>query len=144
MVIRLGNSCGSCIHSNRPKTPDTHAAHYEVAKTERWCFKHSCHITRESTCDDHEGVSRAAKTAFTKLVKYNQRLNRIREVMVLMGDKEVRIGDGTGSKTYYVSNNGLKYYYGTNKNYEHNLSSKESSTDRKLDEILKVILNKND
>lgn len=38
MNLKIGNSCGSCIHSNRPKIPREHAAHYEVAKTERWCY----------------------------------------------------------------------------------------------------------
>ena len=101
MEIRLGNCCGSCIHSNRPKTPRDHAAHYEVAKTERWCFKHDCHITRESSCDDHEGVSRAAKTAFTRLIKYNARRKAILELAELMGNKPITTRD----YIYFAKNN---------------------------------------
>jgi hypothetical protein len=73
MKLKIGNSCGSCVHTNKPKTPREHAAYYEVAKTERWCFKHNCHVTRETTCDDHEGINRSAKTSFPRIEKFNSR-----------------------------------------------------------------------
>lgn len=110
MELRIGKSCGSCIHTNRPKQPREHAAHYEVAKTERWCFKHNCRVTRETSCDDHEGVNRAAKTAFTRINNYNERLDIIREVVKLLGDKEVKTKDY--HYTFLVEDNRLKYYWG--------------------------------
>lgn len=139
MEIRLGNCCGSCIHSNRPKTPRDHAAHYEVAKTERWCFKHDCHITRESSCDDHEGVSRAAKTAFTRLIKYNARRKAILELAELMGNKPITTRDyiyfAKNNWVYYVHGNDLTKLNESNNYFHYSLKSKESSTDRKIKEI---------
>lgn len=147
MEIKIGNSCGSCIHSNRPKTPRDHAAHYEVAKTERWCYKHNCHITRETTCEDHEGVSRAAKTAFTRLIKYNARQKLILEVVGLMGDKPVVTRD----YVYYVKDNWLYYEYGNDvsvldriyNNYRSKVSSKNSNVDRIVKEIKEKLRNNN-
>lgn len=134
MNLKLGNSCGSCIHSNRPQTPREHAAHYEVAKTERWCFKHNCHTTREATCDDHEGTNRAGKTAFTRVIKYNQRLEKVKKFIEIMGDKEVIVDD----RIYYVKDGWLQYKYDRS-NYEHPIRSKDSSTDRHIKEILAEI-----
>jgi hypothetical protein len=140
MELRLGNSCGSCIHSNRPKQPREHAAHYEVAKTERWCFKHNSHITRETTCDDHEGISRAAKTAYTRIKTYNERLQAVREMVELMGDRRI-VSSG---RVYYVKDNWVKYIYGEDISkvdsnaygqFEHTLRSKDSSTARYLKAI---------
>ena len=139
MEIRIGNSCGSCIHSNRPKQPREHAAHYEVAKTERWCYKHNCHITRETTCDDHEGISRAAKTSLTRTIKFNQRQVKVLEVIKLLGDKKVIVG----GVTFYVRENWLRYKYNYENpyTYEYSVKTKESSTDRKLEEIIKILTN---
>ena len=139
MEIRIGNSCGSCIHSNRPKQPREHAAHYEVAKTERWCYKHNCHITRETTCDDHEGISRAAKTSLTRTIKFNQRQVKVLEVIKLLGDKKVIVG----GVTFYVRENWLryKYNYENQYSYEYSVKTKEGSTDKKLEEIIKILTN---
>ena len=139
MELRIGNSCGSCIHSNRPKQPREHAAHYEVAKTERWCYKHNCHITRETTCDDHEGISRAAKTSLTRTIKFNQRQAKVLEVIKLLGDKNVIVG----GVTFYVRENWLryKYNYENQYSYEYSVKTKEGSTDRKLEEIIKILTN---
>jgi len=145
MEIRLGTSCGSCIHTNRPKQPREHAAHYEVAKTERWCFKHNCHVTRETTCDDHEGVNRSGKTSFTRIEKFNKRLVKIREVVELMGDKRIFTRD----YIYFVKNNWLYYVHGndlvrlneSNSYMHYPLRSKESSVDRKLVDIKEILTN---
>lgn len=92
MNIQLGKTCGSCLNSNRPKQPRDHAAHYEVAKTERWCFKHNCHITRECVCNDYEGTNRSAKISFTRILKFNKRIETVKEILELIGDKEIKIG----------------------------------------------------
>lgn len=141
--IRMGTSCGSCIHTNRPKKPREYAAHYEIAKTERWCFKHNCHVTRETTCDDHEGVNRGAKTAFTRLSKYNQRQKDVLEVIALMCNQAVYGRDSI----FFVKNNWLYRVYGTNPqlivekfyNHHYSISSKDSSTDRYLKEIKEIL-----
>lgn len=132
--LRMGTSCGSCIHTNRPKKPREHAAHYEVAKTERWCFKHQCHVTRETTCDDYEGVNRAAKTAFTRIKNYNQRALEVRDVVKHMPEGEVEVDD----YKYRVSGDWIAYCYkskyGSNEQW-YNLRSKEKSTERQLERI---------
>lgn len=112
MELKMGNSCGSCINSNRPKTPRDHAAHYEVAKTERWCFKHNCHITRETTCDDYDGINRAAKTGFTRTKKFNERRLKILELVELLGEKKIIINNCI----YFVENGWISYIYGNNIN----------------------------
>ena len=140
MEIRIGNSCGSCIHSNRPKTPRDHAAHYEVAKTERWCYKHNCHITRETTCDDHEGISRAAKTSLTRTIKFNERLKKIEKVMELMWNQKI-IVDG---KIFYVRENWLRYsfdYKNNSYSHEYSVKTKESITDKHLKSIMEILTN---
>ncbi|RPI84086.1 MAG: hypothetical protein EHM34_04285 [Nitrosopumilales archaeon] len=139
MEIKLGNSCGSCIHSNKPKNPREHAAHYEVAKTERWCFKHGCHVTRETTCADHEGVNRSAKTCFTRLKKYNERIVMVKEILECMVDNQtIRVGD----KLFYKKDNWLCYsyiYIGGVNSFEHKIRTKDSSCDIYLLEILKQL-----
>ena len=131
--LRMGKSCGSCIHTNRPKTPRAHAAHYEIAKTERWCFKHQCHVTRETYCEDHEGVNRAAKTAFTRIKTYNDRAQEVREVAKLMGTDIVE----THSYKFRVVNGWIEECYKSNYGNEHwrAMRSKESSTMRHLKAI---------
>lgn len=133
MNLKIANSCGSCIHANRPKRPEGHAAHYEVAKTERWCFKHNCHITRETVCDDHEGTTKAAKTAFTRILNFNKRISAVKNLVELMGDKRIK----TGSMTYFVKDNWLWYQYDSIKGSEYKLSTKTASHDRDMSEILK-------
>ena len=136
MNLKLGNSCGSCIHSNRPKTPREHAAHYEVAKTERWCYKHNCHITRECSCDDHEGTSRAAKTAFTRVNNFNDRLNKINKLVELIGNDIIVIDN----YHYYVENGWLKYEYGKmNGSFIHTCNGKTNISDRTIHSILHEI-----
>lgn len=132
-VLEIGKSCGSCIHTNRPKKPREHAAHYEIAKTERWCFKHQCHVTRETYCEDHEGVNRAAKTAFTRIKTYNDRAQEVREVAKLMGTDIVE----THSYKFRVVNGWIEECYKSNYGNEHwrAMRSKESSTMRHLKAI---------
>lgn len=144
MEIKMGKSCGSCIHTNKPKKPREHAAHYETAKTERWCFNHNCHVTRETTCEDHEGVNRGAKTAFTRTKNYNKRQKEVLEVIELIGDKPVFTPD----KIFFVKNNWLYYIYGTEPdglkenpyNHHYPVKTKESSSTRYIN-LIKDYLN---
>jgi len=135
MELKIGSSCGSCIHANKPKKPsETHAAHYEVAKTERWCFKHNCHVTRETVCDDHEGITKAAKTAFTRVLNFNKRIETVKRVVELLGDKEMKLS----YYTYYVKDNWLHYKF-NDFNYESKLSTKSASHDRDLEKLLELL-----
>lgn len=136
MELKLANSCGSCINANRPKKPlEPHAAHYEVAKTERWCYLHGCHVTRETTCDDHEGVNRAAKTAFTRIKNFNERIVITKKVVELIGDKELRYGD----KTYYVKDNWLWYKYDSIRNSEYRVRTKSGYDGKCMNDLLKML-----
>ncbi len=136
MNLRLANSCGSCLYSNRPKTPREHAAHYEVAKTERWCYKHNCHITRECTCDDHEGTSRAAKTAYTRINNFNERLRKIKKLIEFIGNDVIIVDE----RYYYVSNGWLKYKYSSMySTFERTCSGKSNISDRDIQSILNEI-----
>ncbi|MFW6247213.1 MAG: hypothetical protein ACOC22_03530, partial [bacterium] len=105
MELRIGKSCGSCIHTNKPKTPRDHAAHYEVAKTERWCFKHNCHVTRETVCDDYDGVNRSAKTNFTRIKKFNDRIETVKLILDKIGDRVITINHWK-----YYKKDGWLYY----------------------------------
>lgn len=128
----MGKSCGSCIHTNVPKKPREHAAHYETAKTERWCFKHNCHVTRETTCEDHEGINRGAKTAFTRTKNYNLRQKEVLKVIELMNGREVVMRD----KTFFIEDGWLKYqYHRSSGSYTYSISSRQSNTDRYLKEL---------
>ena len=133
IVLTMGISCGSCIHSNRPKTPRAHAAHYETAKTERWCFKHNMHVTRETTCGEHEGINRSAKSSFTRTKKYNERRLEILDVVKLMGDK-ILIGR---DYEYFVENGWIMYK--TTYNSQYSLRSKDVSCLRYLREIRELL-----
>ncbi len=144
-TIVLGRSCGSCLHSNRPKQPREHAAHYEVAKTERWCFKHNCHITRETVCEDHEGSNRSARTSFTRIGKYNERIAKVREVLELIGDERIEIpyGDkGKIDKIFFKKDNWLYYVYGdlySMQRYDFMVRTKEAMCDRYIPKILEQL-----
>lgn len=140
MELKVAKCCGSCLHSNRPKAPREHAAHYEVAKTERWCYKHSCHIIRESCCDDHEGINRASKTNFSRITKFNERAKRVRIIMNVMGNKKITIKLGE-TKTFFVKDGWLKYEYEGFFNIKPIFVNTKNSSHDKYFEILEKELN---
>lgn len=132
--IKLGNSCGSCLNSNKPKQPREHAAHYEVAKTERWCFKHNRHVSRECTCDDYIGVNRSAKTSYSRIIKFNKRVELVLEILELIGDREIIFGN----YTFFKKENWLHNRF-DNSDYSYRVSTKVSSYDKYFPEILKQL-----
>lgn len=142
--LRIGNSCGSCISTNKPRTPHKHAAHYEVAKTERWCFKHSRNVTRETVCDDYEGVNSSSKKSFTRIKNFNKRVEKINEIVELLGENgEIEVFN---DYTFYVHNNSLFHYnnkYSYRKDFSNYVSSKSSSNDRYIEFILNKLKNEN-
>lgn len=135
MKLEIAKCCSSCIHSSRPKQPDeTHAAHYTVAKTERWCFKHNCHITRECVCDDFEGFTKAAKTCLSRVVNFNQRLKLIKEITELIGERSIDIG----YYKFYKKDGYLCYTYGDS-SFRSKVDSKSKNNDRQLKELLDIL-----
>lgn len=105
MNLRLANCCGSCKHVNKPKKPEEHAAHYTVAKTERWCFKHGIPTMREALCDDYEFESkRGANPAFKRILKQNEKLNKIIEIKKYMQTKNI-------NELYYPSEEKPRYIF---------------------------------
>lgn len=83
MELNIANCCGTCIWANsahkKKAVIDTHAAHYTVAKTERWCLKHNIPTVREAIC--HEGYELDNKKGGSPAVKrarsQNIRLEKI-------------------------------------------------------------------
>ncbi|MEE1085023.1 MAG: hypothetical protein UH850_14950 [Paludibacteraceae bacterium] len=89
MNLMFAKCCGNCMHSNKPKKPSDHAAHYDVAKTERWCYKHNCYITRETVCDEFEQENKKGGVpAAKRIFKFNQKLQKYNELR----DKANRLG----------------------------------------------------
>lgn len=135
--LKIAKSCGSCLHTNKPKKPRDHAAHYEVAKTERWCFKHEINVTRECCCNDHEGNNRASKTGLTRINKFNLRLEKIKRIVTLIGNNVIKIGN----YNYRLNDKGLLSYSYDNSNHMWIVRSKESSSDKHIDNLLEKLEN---
>lgn len=118
--LTIAECCGNCVHVSRPKHPDDHMAFYEVAKTERWCYKHNWHITRECVCQDFELESKkggvpACKRAFA-FNKKAQEINELRERMKWLGIPYVY--EGENYRRYSINENKpyiKTEYYGTTK-----------------------------
>lgn len=78
MELRIAKCCGACKHVNKPKIPEDHIAHYSVAKTERWCYKHGRPVTREAVCNDFEWENKkGAVPAFKRILAFNKKLEEI-------------------------------------------------------------------
>ena len=79
--ISFAKCCGNCMHASKPKKPDTHAAHYDVAKTERWCYLHNIYITRETVCDDFSWeTKKGGVPACKRILKFNEKLLLLRKI----------------------------------------------------------------
>lgn len=97
--LRLSECCGSCIYCNKPKNPSGHIAHYEVSKTQRWCYNNNCYTTRECICDCYEPISKGGSVSSSKRVfSFNKRLQKILNVIEKMkelGITELRLYDNS-------------------------------------------------
>lgn len=81
MELRIAQCCGACKYVNQPKIPEPHTAHYTVAKTERWCYKHGISVTRETVCNDYEQeTKKGAVPAFKRILAFNKKLKKIMEI----------------------------------------------------------------
>jgi hypothetical protein len=90
MKLELANCCGSCEFSNKPKKPQDHAAHYEVAKTERYCFLYHVPTMREAYCDSYKfNKKTAAYRAYCRVAKQLERQELILQIAAMMIEKEI-------------------------------------------------------
>ena len=79
--LDFAKCCGNCVYASKPKKPECHAAHYDVAKTERWCYNHGIYITRETVCDDFAVESkRGGIPACKRVLKFNEKLSALKEL----------------------------------------------------------------
>lgn len=86
--LKFAQCCGNCVHSSRPKKPDDHVAHYDVAKTERWCYLHSQYITRECVCDSFEQDNkRGGVPACKRVFAFNNKLSFYRQMLALIKER---------------------------------------------------------
>lgn len=86
MQIKLANCCSCCEYTKVPKenkkTFEPHAAHYEVAKTLRWCYRHSVFTAREGICDDFKFRKNSAGVKAVGMAnKRNERLSIISRIV---------------------------------------------------------------
>lgn len=111
--LRLSQCCGSCIHSSKPKIPYEHCAHYDVPKTQRWCYKNNCHTTRECVCDCYEPITKGGSVSSSKRVfAFNRRLEKILNVIQKMKElniTEIKLADTKSNEHILLKNDRLYY-----------------------------------
>ena len=111
MELRIANCCGACKHVNQPKKPEDHAAHYTIAKTERWCYKHGIPVTRETVCDDFELESKkGAMPAFKRILAFNKKLENIIKIKNWMEEHNIQIIT-YGTYDFSIVNDKIHYKY---------------------------------
>ena len=136
--LKISSCCGTCFWANGAHTKkrevETHAAHYSIAKTERWCAKHNIPTSREAVCengyeiDQKKGGAPAVKRA-KKQVEHLQKILKAKTFIETNGPIVV------GNKTYIISNDRLCYLYDWDKDKPINdrkawsVSCKENSHD---------------
>lgn len=79
-TLEIAKCCGTCVWTNQKKRPqpEDHAAHYTVAKTERWCQKFNLPTVREAVCPDWElEPKKGGAPAVKRARRQNERLAAI-------------------------------------------------------------------
>lgn len=90
--LRFAECCGNCVHCNRPKQPSDHAAHYTVAKTQRWCYHHKFRTTREAVCDNFElEQKKGGVPAIKRVFNFHKRAERIKRIAEKMKGREIEV-----------------------------------------------------
>ncbi len=147
--LSIAKCCGACMHVNKPKKPQDHAAHYEVAKTERWCYKYNIPTVREAVCEEGFELAAgrcAAKTNLGRANKQNERLQRILAIRDWMVEHNIdkipyynKYRPGRGAAGHYHINNGTlkRYWISAWKEHECYVSVKDESQVRDLEEAFK-------
>ena len=133
MKLEIGKCCGTCkhIHKDKPKNNlDTHAAHYMVAKTERWCHKFNIPTSREALCE--AGYELENKKGGAPAVKRAQK--QVNRLIAILAFKERLIKDGPqiiNRYKYFVENDRVKYAYDWSGKWSEgtNISCKDNSHD---------------
>ena len=148
MELGFGRCCGNCVHCNRPKQPQDHEAHYMVAKTERWCYKHKCHITREAVCDSFElEEKKGGVPAVKRARKFNERAGRIIALMERMKSFGIEELDYYGT-IYCIHNDWLyekhsyKNSFGEIEHYYWKVETKSGYFDSKEKALHEILTNK--
>ena len=141
--LKIAQCCGTCIHTNKPKQPRAHEAHYCVAKTERWCYLNRYKVTRESVCDAYEmDNKKGGVPAHKRVLKFNERANRILKLVKAMQDNnidELKITDYS-EHTYVVKDGWLFEKYKVTMFGEDRISYwREDSTAKEFDEKEKYL-----
>lgn len=137
--LKISQCCGTCFWANGAHTKkrdiETHAAHYSVAKTERWCAKHGIPTSREAICEDgyeldqKKGGAPAVKRA-KKQVERLQKILKAKESIEKTGPVTVR------NKMYVVHDNFLCYVYDWDKPIENRRAWKVSCKENSHDDFL--------
>lgn len=107
--LTCAKCCGNCVHSSKPKKPEEHCAYYNVAKTERWCYKTNRYITRETVCDLFEQNNKSGGVpAAKRIFKFNTKLEKLRALC----DMTERLGIATleNEKFCYIYTNNRWHY----------------------------------
>ena len=137
--LDFAKCCGNCVHASKPKKLQGHFAHYDVAKTERWCYKHSCYITRETVCDDFEvEQKKGGVPACKRVMKFNEKLKLLREIQERfkrLGLLDNIIWYGERGLLVQSDTNKIIYKY---KNWD-TFSSSVGCKDRDMPEYLKFL-----
>ena len=114
MELKIAECCGTCIHCNKPRKPEDHEAHYNIAKTQRWCYFNSIKTTRECVCDNYEiDNKKGGVPACKRIFKFNERAKRIIKLVETMQKNNIdrlEVSDWS-SKVFVVSNNWLYEEY---------------------------------
>jgi hypothetical protein len=115
---------------------ETHAAHYSVAKTERWCHKLNIPVSRESFCKDENYEMEIKKGGVPAVKRANSQIRRLEKILKL---KEKILKDGPieyENKRYIISDERVCYVYC---NWNDNRPSYVSCKDNSSDEFMKYI-----
>ena len=115
----IADCCGVCKHANKPKTPSEHDAHYMVAKTQRWCYKHNMRCTREMSCTDFErDMKSAGVRAIQRVQSFNNRRWRINNVIDLMKENGLESIFLPKRQEYIFIKDNWLYRQGVNSKYD--------------------------
>lgn len=102
--LQIAKCCGTCIHCNRPRKPDDHAAHYTVSKTQRWCYLHKIRTTRECICGNYEKEDKkGGAPACKRIFKFNERAKRIETFIEAM--KNLGVIELSANNTLFTLHN---------------------------------------
>lgn len=131
--LQIAKCCSTCLYTNdKPKLkPENHAAHYMVAKTERWCTLHQCPTVREGYCESYEEIeNKGGGPAVKRARKQIARLNAIIAFKEKVRAAGGEIVDSSRHSTKYfrIVDGKVGYYYSDLLSF-HPLDCKSSNYD---------------